>query len=73
MFAATCLGWSPADPTQPSAGITSVWSDGVHLSEHGDEVLRALIDRHISEHRIVDGLLTADRLPRDRAAELYQP
>ncbi|MFJ9370537.1 GDSL-type esterase/lipase family protein [Nocardia sp. NPDC101769] len=72
MFAATCLGWSPADPSRPAIATPSIWSDGVHLSEHGDEVLRALVDRHVSEHRIIDGLLTADRLPRAVAAELYR-
>ena len=72
VFGATCLGWSPDAPTQPPAGTPSMWSDGVHLSEHADEVLRALIDDHLSEHRTIEGLLTADRLPRDRAAALYQ-
>ncbi|WP_169813282.1 DUF459 domain-containing protein [Nocardia vaccinii] len=72
MFGATCLGWSPTAPAEPPAGAISMWSDGVHLSEYGDEVLRALIDRYISEHQIVDGLLTADRLPRDLAAQLYR-
>ncbi|WP_429454982.1 GDSL-type esterase/lipase family protein [Nocardia sp. GP40] len=73
VFGATCLGWSPTAPTQPLAGAPSMWSDGVHLSEHGDEVLRALIDRYVTEHGILDELLTADRLPRDLAADLYRP
>lgn len=63
VFTATCLGWSPTAPTQPPAGATSLWSDGVHLSEHGDELVRALIDRHVSEHRILDRLLSAARRP----------
>lgn len=33
----------------------------------------ALIDRQISEHRIVAGLLTADRLPHDRARRRAVP
>ncbi|WP_029930779.1 GDSL-type esterase/lipase family protein [Nocardia otitidiscaviarum] len=72
MFAATCLGWSPADPAQPPTGTPSIWSDGVHLSEYGDEVLRAVVDRYLGEHRIVAGLLTADRLPREVAADAYR-
>ncbi|MGW4368098.1 GDSL-type esterase/lipase family protein [Nocardia takedensis] len=72
VYGATCLGWSPDAPQQPPVGAPAMWSDGVHLSEHADEVLRALIDGHLSEHRVIDGLLTADRLPRDLAADLYR-
>lgn len=57
LFADACLGRSPVVPAGPTAASASVWSDGVHLSEHGDELLRALLDRHISEHRIIDDLL----------------
>ncbi|WP_069162905.1 GNAT family N-acetyltransferase [Nocardia altamirensis] len=60
VFAATCLGWSP---TAPAEGAASMWSDGVHLSEYGDEALRALIDRNLSEHRLLDELLVTPSEP----------
>ncbi|MEU8901271.1 GNAT family N-acetyltransferase [Nocardia sp. NPDC048505] len=56
-YAATCLGWSATTPTPAAAGAASVWSDGVHLGEHGDELMRALIDRHLSERHLLDTLL----------------
>ncbi|MBC7301029.1 MAG: hypothetical protein H5T78_08745 [Nocardia sp.] len=63
---ATALGWSPSAPSAPATGALSVWSDGVHLSEIGDELLRQVIADQISTHQIIDNLLTLDRL--DRAA-----
>ncbi|MEW1739294.1 GDSL-type esterase/lipase family protein [Nocardia beijingensis] len=71
MYTATAFGWSPTAPAAPAAGAPSVWSDGVHLSELGDELLRQLVAHHVTEHRLLDGLLTLDRLDRDTAARVY--
>ncbi|WP_280299435.1 GDSL-type esterase/lipase family protein [Nocardia abscessus] len=71
LYTATSFGWSPTAPAAPVTGAPSVWSDGVHLSELGDELLRQLVTQHVTEHRLLDGLLTLDRLDRDTAARLY--
>ncbi|MBF6171050.1 DUF459 domain-containing protein [Nocardia blacklockiae] len=68
VYAATCLGWQP---TAPTAGSPSVWSDGVHLSEYGDELLREVIDRHVTDRNLIDDLLTLDRLDRAAATRRY--
>jgi len=70
-YVATCFGWSPATPTAPAAEAPSVWADGVHLSEQGDETVRHITDQAITAHRVLDGLLTLDRLDRATAAREY--
>ncbi|MGW4069225.1 DUF459 domain-containing protein [Nocardia grenadensis] len=70
-YVATCFGWSPATPTAPTAEAPSVWADGVHLSEQGDETVRHITDQAITAHRVLDGLLTLDRLDRATAAREY--
>lgn len=69
---ATALGWSPSAPSAPATGALSVWSDGVHLSEIGDELLRQIIADQISTHQIIDNLLTLDRLDRAVAHRRYR-
>lgn len=60
--AATCYGWDPDNPALPAPGAVSVWSDGVHLSEHGDELLRRTVADYIAERRLfADLLITHDR------------
>ncbi|MBF6215852.1 hypothetical protein IU487_33175 [Nocardia puris] len=71
VYTATCFGWDPNTPAAPASGAPSVWSDGVHLSEHGDELLRRIIAVYIGDHRLLDGLLTADRLERAIADRVY--
>ncbi|MFI2477839.1 GDSL-type esterase/lipase family protein [Nocardia xishanensis] len=71
VYAATCYGWSPTAPTAPAARVPSVWSDGVHLSELGDELLRQTIDQHVTDYRIIDDLLTLERLDRATARRIY--
>lgn len=72
VYTATAFGWSPSAPTAPESGASSVWSDGVHLAELGDELVRQIVARHISDHGIIDGLLTLDRLDRASATREYQ-
>lgn len=71
-YTATCFGWSPTTPTAPATGAPSVWTDGVHLSEQGDEAIRQMVARQITTHRILDGLLTLDRLDRATATREYR-
>lgn len=72
VYTATCFGWDPNTPAAPAPGAVSVWSDGVHLSEHGDELLRRTITDYIADHRLIDGLLTHDRLDRATADRVYR-
>ncbi|WP_280491928.1 GDSL-type esterase/lipase family protein [Nocardia asiatica] len=71
IYTATCFGWDPNNPAAPVPGAVSVWSDGVHLSEHGDELLRRTIADYITEHRLLEDLLTHDRLDRATADRVY--
>ncbi|WP_280503691.1 GDSL-type esterase/lipase family protein, partial [Nocardia farcinica] len=71
LYTATCFGWDLDNPTAPASGAMSVWSDGVHLSEHGDELLRRTIADYIADHRLLDSLLTHDRLDRATADRIY--
>lgn len=71
VYAATCYGWSPTAPSTPAPGGPSIWSDGVHLSELGDELVRQVVIGYIADHRIIEDLLTRDRLDRATAARVY--
>lgn len=62
VYTATELGWSPTTPTAPADGTLSVWSDGVHLSDIGDELLRQITVDQINTRQIIDNLLAPDRV-----------
>ncbi|MGY3677484.1 SGNH/GDSL hydrolase family protein [Streptomyces sp. TE33382] len=55
--------WAPftaaARHLTPAAGDdpAGLWSDGVHLTELGDTLLLQQVERLLTEHRIIDGLL----------------
>lgn len=51
------LGWGPTTPVEPSDGAAGLWSDGVHLSELGVEVVRQAITEYLTDHRILEDLL----------------
>ncbi|WP_280404556.1 SGNH/GDSL hydrolase family protein [Nocardia brasiliensis] len=57
--AATWLDWSPAVPSQPAEGAPSIWADGVHLSEHGVELVRQTIMHQITSSGLIERLIGA--------------
>jgi hypothetical protein len=48
----------------------SLWSDGVHLSEHGDALLHDVVNAHL--HDVVARMTTYAVHDRDHAAALYR-
>lgn len=54
-------------------GAPSLWADGVHLSEHGDATLLALVGDTLRERGIIDDLLTLDLVDRAEAQRVYPP
>lgn len=55
----------------PGGNGLSLWSDGVHLSEHGDALLHDLVDADL--HEVVARMTTYAVHDRDHAAALYRP
>ncbi|WP_406230562.1 SGNH/GDSL hydrolase family protein [Nocardia sp. NBC_01009] len=58
IYAGACMGWSVANPAAPALGKDTLWSDGVHLSELGDQLVRDEIEHHLTERRSISRLLT---------------
>lgn len=66
--------WTPflaAAGCRRMVGAPSLWADGVHLSEHGDATLAALVGDALRERGIIDRLLTLDTVDRAKAATVY--
>lgn len=56
-YTASCLGWDPNDPATPEDGSTSLWSDGIHFSEFGVELVRQTLTDYLNDHQIIEQLL----------------
>ena len=68
--------WDPflaAVECRRMVGAPSLWSDGVHLSEHGDATLLALVGDALCEDDIIERLLTLDAVDRADAKRIYSP
>jgi acetyltransferase-like isoleucine patch superfamily enzyme/lysophospholipase L1-like esterase len=68
--------WGPflaAAECRRMTGAPSLWADGVHLSEHGDATLLALVRDALRERGIIDDLLTLDLVDRAEAQRVYPP
>ncbi|MFJ4651095.1 GDSL-type esterase/lipase family protein [Nocardia sp. NPDC088792] len=57
---ARCWGWDPSAPSPVPPSARSLWSDGIHLSELGVELVRDTITRYLLEHRTVEALLAEE-------------
>lgn len=66
--AAQLAAWSPH--TRPDA---TLWSDGVHLSEHGDVLLLQLVEQHLRTTNLIGELTSYEPHERSHARNLYQP
>jgi len=51
----------------------SLWSDGVHLSEHGDALLHDLVDAHLRDKRTIEAMTTYAVQERQNAIETFRP
>ncbi|MCX4094562.1 GDSL-type esterase/lipase family protein [Nocardia sp. alder85J] len=63
--------WSPTAPAEPAGA--SPWSDGVHLSDIGDELMRELVGASVTDAKLIENLTTRERLEREHALQHFLP
>ncbi|WP_405135502.1 hypothetical protein [Nocardia sp. NBC_01388] len=54
---ARCWGWDPSTPSPAWQAARSLWSDGIHLSEFGVELVRDTITDYLATHRTLETLM----------------